>query len=457
MSKTISLILVLGLGALLLGPFLLPATAWLPVTAAYWSYELLVTLLMLVSTFLALRKEKIRRGVNARSAGPLPAVSILIAAHNESSCILKTLESITQLESVDYEVIVASDGSTDGMNELLEQRSDITLLKLPKIGKAAALNAALEVARHEIVVTLDADTRLESDSVAKLSESFRDLDVQAVGGWVFVRNNSASWLTRWQYLEYIKNLLWRNGLAHLGVLLQVSGAFGAFRRKTLLSLGGFDATSLTEDYEIIYRIHSNFRSRGENCRILTRSDAIAYTEAPEGFRDFISQRTRWFAGFMRTLWSYRGMIGNPTFGWLGIVMLPIKTLDALLPLYAVVIWFALASAVLHPSWMMFGNRINLLLIGTAFLLKWVADMTVSLLAWHWHLEPTQSNRTTPVHALPWLALVSESWFFSWFRQIAVLGSYGMAFAKTAGWKQRRWNVSQAPPSVTDLTAESLSR
>ncbi|MEI6082089.1 MAG: glycosyltransferase [Verrucomicrobiota bacterium] len=448
MSKSILLIITIGFMALLLGPFLLPPTAWLPVTAFYWIYELLVTLLVLVTTFLALRKRKYAMEAPTSRKEILPGVSILIAAHNEASCILKTLESITDLEGVECEVIVASDGSTDGMNELLEQRNGITLLKLPKVGKAAALNAALEVARHQIVVTLDADTRLEPPSVARLMEPFRELEVQAVGGWVFVRNHRSSWLTRWQFLEYVRNLLWRNGLAHLGVLLQVSGAFGAFRRETLLRLGGFDLGSLTEDYEIVYRIHHDFRSRGESYRILTISDAIAYTEAPEGFRDFIAQRTRWFAGFLRTLWAYRGMIGNPAFGPLGLLMLPIKTLDAFLPLYAVLTWFALAAAFIHPRWMMFGNRTNLLLIGSAFLLKWAADITVSVLAWNWHQEPT-GKRKCSRRSLPWITIVSESWFFAWFRQVAVLGSYGMAFAKSANWKQRRWNANTvAIPMLT---------
>ena len=443
MAKSPVLILMFGFLALLVGPFLLPPTAWLPVTACYWIYEFQVTLLVLVTTFLALRKKKSSKGSSSPKDTALPGVSILIAAHNEASCILKTLESITDQEGVEYEVIVASDGSTDGMNELLNHRDDITLLKLPKVGKAAALNAALEIARHEIVVTLDADTRLEPFSVARLIEAFREPGVQAVGGWVFVRNHGSSWLTRWQFLEYIRNLLWRNGLAHLGVLLQVSGAFGAFRRETLQRLGGFDHSSLTEDYEIVYRIHRDLRSRGEVCRVLTRSDAIAYTEAPEGFRDFIAQRTRWFAGFIRTLWTYRGMIGNPAFGPLGLLMLPIKTLDALLPLYAVLTWFALAAALIHPKWMTLDNRTNLLLIGSAFLLKWVADMAVSALAWQWHLEPTGKKQSLRCR-LPWLTIASESWFFSWFRQIAVLGSYGMAFAKSTHWKQRRWHAQKVP-------------
>jgi cellulose synthase/poly-beta-1,6-N-acetylglucosamine synthase-like glycosyltransferase len=378
---------------------------------------------------------------------PPPAVSILIAAHNERDCIGETLASIDSQQDVEIEVIVASDGSTDGMEEMLELRRDITLLRLAKVGKAAALNAALKVARHEVVITLDADTRLEPDAVARLARAFHDPKVQAAGGWIFVRNSDSGWLTQWQFLEYIRNLLWRNGLAHLGVLLQVSGAFGAFRRETLLRLGGFDSSSITEDYEIIYRIHRDFLERKEECRVVTCSDAIAHTEAPVRLQSFVAQRERWFAGFLRTLWGYRFMVGNPTYGPLGFLMLPIKVLDALLPLYALLTWSALVAVLLLPHESTHVGPIDGGWIALAFVTKWVFDIAMSILAWHWHHEATGSTGATGSTEVgqmsklppPWMAILSESWFFSWFRQLAVLGSYSRAFRKPDREKGR-WSL-----------------
>jgi hypothetical protein len=100
--------------------------------------------------------------------------------------------------------------------------------------------------------------------------------------------------------------------------------------------------------------------------------------------------------------------------------------------------------------MIFGNRTNMLLIGLAFLLKWAADITVSVVAWKWHLEAT-GNKEDAVRSLPLISIVSESWFFSWFRQVAVLGSYGMLFTKSGHWKQRRWNhLITTPSSVASV-------
>jgi cellulose synthase/poly-beta-1,6-N-acetylglucosamine synthase-like glycosyltransferase len=54
---------------------------------------------------------------------------------------------------------------------------------------------------------------------------------------------------------------------------------------------------------------------------------------------FLNQRRRWFAGFIATHFKYHDMVGNPRYGVVGRYMMCIKTLDLLLPIYA------LASAV----------------------------------------------------------------------------------------------------------------
>ena len=82
-----------------------------------------------------------------REANITPSVSVIIAAHNEEAVIGPKLDNLL---SLDYprdclEVIVASDGSDDGTNELVRtyERQGVRLLALPRQGKAAALNAAV--------------------------------------------------------------------------------------------------------------------------------------------------------------------------------------------------------------------------------------------------------------------------------------------------------------------------
>lgn len=426
---------VLGI-SLLAGAWWVSPQIWWPLTLAYWAYEFGVTGLLIGATAFSRRP---------KSLGPMhKPVSVLIAAHNEVDCIADTLRSVLAQTGVKFEILVASDGSTDGMNALVTREfPSVRLLDLPKAGKAVALNAALAAASHEFVVTLDADTRLAPDALARLIDPFADPAVQAAGGWIFVRNvTTAGWLARWQFIEYVKNCLWRNGLARLGVLLQVSGAFGAFRTTTLRRVGGFATDSLTEDYEIIYRLHREFRLHRKPIRILTVSNAVAYTDGPETFGGFIHQRTRWFTGFLRTLWDYRALIGNPRCGLLGGLMLPIKTIDAILPIWSLLSWIALGAVLFSAD----HSTANLSWIAAALILKWGFDIALSTLAWHWHLGLTNRLHPPVPARIRWAAILTETWFFAWFRQIAVLRAYLWFLSGVKEWRQSRWKSAVNQPA-----------
>ncbi len=421
------------------------AVLW--VSAAYFIYELGIALVFAFATSRALRARSRRGGVVPRVEGTVAPMSVLIAAHNERACIASTIESVRRQGGVEWEIVVASDGSDDGMNDFLIGTYQMTpvgagdegvlwrsvveprlaLLALPKIGKGRALNAALAEARYEIACTLDADTALESDALRALSAVFRDAGVASAGGFLYVRNTrpGGPLLARYQYWEYLKNFLWRLGLVHMDVCLQVSGAFGAFRRSTLMELGGFSTTSAVEDYEIIFRLHERLRlAQRPDRRVEVAPGAVALTDGPETAGAFIAQRTRWFAGFLETLWRYRRMVGDPRHRALGLVLLPLKCVDAVLPLWGffslLVLLGALASQQAHIQ----------LAAGAIFVGKITLESATAALLWRWHRAhfPTR----TGVGRL-WPFILTEGLVFHWFRQIAVLRSYGRFARGERAW------------------------
>src|SRR5689334_11726861 len=98
-----------------------------------------------------------------------PPLTILIAAYNESANIAATLRSVDgQRYPGVLEAIVIDDGSTDGTAGVVEDAGypwQRLLIQPGNGGKAAALNRGLAEARHELVVTLDADSRLHPDAL----------------------------------------------------------------------------------------------------------------------------------------------------------------------------------------------------------------------------------------------------------------------------------------------------
>lgn len=89
-----------------------------------------------------------------------PLISIVIPAYNVSSYIGEALNSVFAQDFTDYEVIVVNDGSTDvsELDRVLEPyRNRIVYIAQPNRGISAARNAALRVARGELIALLDSD------------------------------------------------------------------------------------------------------------------------------------------------------------------------------------------------------------------------------------------------------------------------------------------------------------
>lgn len=133
------------------------------------------------------------RGRPAKKSAPetWPDVTAVIIAHNEQERIPVKIENL--LES-DYppehlNILVVSDGSTDGTAEAVRRLNDprVNVLALDERGgKARGLNAAMERVETEITVYADARQRFEKGTVRELVENFSDPDVGAASGALFV-------------------------------------------------------------------------------------------------------------------------------------------------------------------------------------------------------------------------------------------------------------------------------
>ena len=99
-----------------------------------------------------------------------PAVSLIVAAHDEADVIAAKIENALAL---DYprdrlELIVASDGSADGTVEAARTAGADRVLELPRGGKIRAQDAGVEAASGEIVAFTDANCRLAPDALRRL-------------------------------------------------------------------------------------------------------------------------------------------------------------------------------------------------------------------------------------------------------------------------------------------------
>jgi cellulose synthase/poly-beta-1,6-N-acetylglucosamine synthase-like glycosyltransferase/spore germination protein YaaH/peptidoglycan/xylan/chitin deacetylase (PgdA/CDA1 family) len=242
-----------------------------------------------------------------------PPVLVLIPAYNEEKVIGRTLQTVMASDYPCFRVLVVDDGSTDGTADVVREfamdNPNIELRTKTNSGKASALNLGFRLAHEAYVVTLDADTIVGPQTIRRLIEPFIDDTVDAVCGNVQV-GNVRSVLTAFQDVEYVTCQNYdRRAFESLNCISVVPGATGAWKRETVLRVGGYSRDTLTEDADLTLSVLK------EGGRIVYATEARSITEAPEGARSLYRQRFRWSFGTFQCLWKHRANFGHGSLGW----------------------------------------------------------------------------------------------------------------------------------------------
>ena len=431
--------------------FLHGVVAW-STGIAYVIYDTLLLIFVAWKT-LPLMKPLSQISANA----PVPTLGVIVAAHNEAAVLPITLHALLAQTNVPAQIIVADDGSTDGTAALLTSRFGLVdpgvghlsepsathgalrWLRLRHGGKARALNAAMLVMDADIVMTVDGDTLLEPEACAAMSHAFAALPklVAAAGllSPVCSRTVSGRFFQWFQTYEYIRNFVSRYAWMRAQGLLLISGAFACFRREAVLAVGGFDPDCLVEDYELIHRLRRYAFDRGLGWDVRVIGGAKARTDAPSTLSSFLRQRRRWFAGFLQTQYWYRSMTGNRRYGALGTLMLPVKALDTVQPLYGLTA-FGLLLAFL------FSGRFTIVLPVLAIILAKIA-IDLAFQTWSLHLYRRWSgDRSSSSFGMALCASILEPFSFQLMRHGgAALGWLYFLLRRSEWGTQRREGIN----------------
>lgn len=235
-----------------------------------------------------------------------PPVTIIIPVYNEEVIIRRTINALLKSKYSLTEILIIDDGSTDHtasiIKEFYSHNPTVKLLQTANNGKASALNLGFQNALGEIVITIDADTVFQPETISYLVQNFSNPRVAAVTGYCKI-GNIKNQLTMWQHIEYVTaQNLDKRALEELGCITVVSGSNSAWRRTVVEQLGYYHKDTLAEDSELTIRILN------AGHKIIYEDRANSYEESPETVRGFLKQRYRWSYGVLQTAWKHKKSI-----------------------------------------------------------------------------------------------------------------------------------------------------
>jgi hypothetical protein len=147
---------------------------------------------------LCLALSNLRKYTTPARAGGRPQISVLIPARNEEDNIGAAVSAVLASEDVDIELIVMDDGSTDTTRAILEAIADSRLrvaeggvLPAGWSGKQHACAALARLAKHDVLVFVDADVRLAPDALCRMAGYLDRQNLSLASG--FPRQITRTW------------------------------------------------------------------------------------------------------------------------------------------------------------------------------------------------------------------------------------------------------------------------
>lgn len=288
---------------------------------------------------LLLRGLLFRRDV--RLGTDLPRVSLVVVAHNEAEYISKKLDNA---HAVHYpreklEIIVASDGSDDGMNELVERYNSpqVRLLALPRRGKNPTLNAAVAAATGDVLVFTDADSMLGQDSLHHLVAPLSDPNVGGVAGDYHYESDSAEGggeRTYWSFDRLLKEMESR-----AGSVISATGQLYAIRRELFQPV----PSGVTDDF------YTSVRVIGAHKRLVFEPKAIVTGPVAASDDAEFQRKVRILTRGFNSVWESRHLLNPARYGFYAVQLFSHKVLRRLMAL-PLLVTFLTAPLLWRRSW-----------------------------------------------------------------------------------------------------------
>lgn len=296
---------------------------------------------LLVVLYIGWNKALRKQEASGHAIEPIP-VTVVIAVRNEEQVIGMLLDDLAKQRYASFDVIIVDDGSEDDTcAEVLRYTQHDPRFRLRKsrgAGKKQALAEGIMSATGSVIVTTDADCRVDEHWLSSLCRGFHASEVNMIFG--AVRMDGSSLFAGLQAMEFASLIGSGASAASLGFPIMCNGANLAFRKSVFEETGGYSGNFHipSGDDEFLMR---KFLNRYPGCvRFVPASAAIVTTEPNRDVRTFVNQRLRW-AGKWK---SNKSLVAKGLALFIGcfqvcVVLLPVLAATGfILPVAALALW-----------------------------------------------------------------------------------------------------------------------
>lgn len=300
---------------------------WISVGVIMYSYVGFSLLLMVVGKLFARKVAK---------KDITPSVSLVIAAYNEANGIADKIENSLALDypKDKLQIIVASDGSDDGTDAIVERYADkgIQLFSFPRRGKIFALRDSVEKATGEILVFSDANTMYDQQAIRKLAANFADPEVGGVNGnqkhiKEKTKDNAGEGESLyWNYDKWLKE-----SETLTGSIVSADGAIYAIR-KSLFQMPS--STAVTDDFAISTAVVE------QGYRLVYENQALAYEPPMPNAEKEFSRKVRIMNRGLRGVIMRKKLLNPFQYGFYSLTLFSHKVLRRLVPFFLIFLFIA---------------------------------------------------------------------------------------------------------------------
>lgn len=239
---------------------------------------------------------------------PATRFSLVIPFRNEGENLPLLLESISNLKypSALFEIIFVNDASEDTSAEIILKAQEtsefsIRLLQNRRISnspKKDAITVAIKNAKHEWIVTTDADCVLPENWLKSLDAFFQigeneqeNTPVMVCGPVLYKSNNS--FLENFQFLDGLSLQAVTIGSFGLQMPILCNGANLAYQKYAFEKVNGFKGNDHIASGDDIFLMEKMRKSFPGQVKFLKSRQRIVSTKPQLSWKDAITQRIRW--------------------------------------------------------------------------------------------------------------------------------------------------------------------